>query len=169
MPGMWQRVALNEQRELMPAVRYGELGQQKKWLNAYAVPLGNRMSRRLREHHGAHARGTEIRNLNRELERSSASAQRRYRTIFNAAPVACGRPTSPMSKHGSMPWRPAPPTLRCSCARPTLAIEAAPLWHVARAQTRPLCAWSVRPVAKTSELARRDHALGFCNLVGAIS
>jgi signal transduction histidine kinase len=89
LPRMWQRVAEGGQRELMPAAHYGEQGHSKEWLNAHAVPLGERMVAAVYENISARMRDEqEIRDLNRELERSLSARERRYRSIFNSAPVA---------------------------------------------------------------------------------
>jgi signal transduction histidine kinase/CheY-like chemotaxis protein len=89
LPRMWQRVATGGQRELMPAVRFGEQGHNKVWLNAHAVPLGDRVVAAVHEDIGARMRAEqEIRELNRELERSLSERERRYRNIFNSASVA---------------------------------------------------------------------------------
>jgi signal transduction histidine kinase/ActR/RegA family two-component response regulator len=86
---MWHRVAERQEREVMPAMRYGPLGQEPRWFNVYALPLGDRRVASVHEDIGDRMRAEhEIRGLNRELERSLDARQRRYHNIFNAAPVA---------------------------------------------------------------------------------
>ncbi|MFI5309258.1 MAG: PAS domain-containing protein, partial [Polyangiales bacterium] len=85
---MWHRVAERQESEVMPAMRLALAGAEPRWFNAHAVPLGDHrvasvyedITERMRADH-------EIRTLNRALERSLDTRQRRYRNIFNAAPL----------------------------------------------------------------------------------
>jgi signal transduction histidine kinase len=90
MPGMWQRVAESGQGEVMPAVRQSQQGgERNEWVNAHAVPLGDRMVAAVHENITARMHAEqEIRSLNLELERSLSARERRYRGIFNSASVA---------------------------------------------------------------------------------